>query len=162
MASVKQAFGGATGITITLASLASSATVGRESASVDNTTNLYLDALVQVKIKTGAGAPANDKAVYVYIAGSVDNGTTWPDPATGADASITITSTSNTLKLGAVINVVSAATNYISEPISVASLFGGSMPTKWSIVVINFAGQALDTTEANHTKQYNGVSQTVI
>jgi hypothetical protein len=160
MSNVKQAFGGVTAITCTLASLASSATVGRESASVDNSSNLWLDALAQVQIKTGAGAVGNDKAVYIYVAASVD-GSTWSDTATGADAGITINNPTQ-LRLGAVISVAAAATTYIAEPFSIAALFGGSMPYKWSLVVINFAGQALDSTEGSHVKQYNGVYQTIV
>ena len=68
----KIAYGSSTGITCTLASLASSATVGRTCTAVVNTSNLFDDVLVTLAIKTGAGAPANDKAVYAYLFGSED------------------------------------------------------------------------------------------
>jgi hypothetical protein len=63
MATQKQALGASAALTITLNSLASSATAARESTVVDNGTNLYMDALVTVIAKLAAGSPANDKAV---------------------------------------------------------------------------------------------------
>ena len=56
MANIKVAYGTeAQAITCSLApgsvGLANSATVGRESTAIDNTSNLFLDALVQVQIK---------------------------------------------------------------------------------------------------------------
>src|SRR5438093_2203294 len=78
---VKTAYGTtATAITITLTSLASSATAGRQSTPVDNTSNLFLDALVQVQltVPTG-GSSANDKCAYVYVFATAD--TTTPNYA---------------------------------------------------------------------------------
>jgi hypothetical protein len=160
MASIKQAFGGIQPISITLASLASAASAGRESVAIDNSANLYLDALVQVKVTLIAGTIGGDQAVYVYVAGSSD-GTIWPDAVTGLDAIITINNPTQ-LRLGTVIYTPTQSLAYISSPFSVASLFGGVMPMKWSIVVRNFSGIALSGTEGNMTKQYNGVYQTVL
>jgi hypothetical protein len=64
-------------ITITINSLASSATAGRASTAVDNSSNLFLDALVTVKISFPNLAVANDQAVYVYAYGTSDGGTTY-------------------------------------------------------------------------------------
>lgn len=132
--------------TCTLNSLASSATAGRESNSRDNTTDLYDDVLVQVKVKMGTGSSANDSAVYVYAAGSYDSGTTWPDAVTGADAAITFNNPTQ-LRLLGVIQVASGTVTgivYIMEPKSLAAVFGGAVPPKWSIQVRNYSGVALD------------------
>src|SRR4051794_10240887 len=61
-------------ITITLNSLASSATAGRQSTVIDNRTNLFMDALVAMllTIPTG-GTVANDKCVYVKLFGTADD-----------------------------------------------------------------------------------------
>ena len=162
MATIESLYGtnGVT-ITITLTSLADSATAFRESTPVDNSSNLYLDALVQVKIKLAAsGTIGNDKKVYVYAAGSVDGGTTWPDNATGADATTTFTNPTN-LKLIGVIDctayVTSTQQQFISEPFSVAAAFGGILPKKWSVVIQNRTNIAFTSTSTDHVVQYQGI-----
>jgi hypothetical protein len=77
-------------ITITINSLASSATAGRASTAVDNSSNLFLDALVTVKISFPNLAVANDQAVYVYAYGTSDGGTTYTGAITGTDAAYTM------------------------------------------------------------------------
>ena len=143
-------------LTVTLASLASSATAGRESTAVDNRTNLFLDALVTVKIKLTTGTPGNDKAVYVYAYGSVDDGTTYPDAVTGTDAAITLNDPVN-LRLIGVINAVAQSTTYKSGPFSVAAAFGGVLPAFWGIVIRNYTGIAFTATGGDHAAVYQGV-----
>lgn len=142
-------------ITITLASLANAGQ--RESTAIDNTTNKYLDALVMLKMKTHASsASTGDKAIYVYAYGTVDNGTTYTDTATGSDAAITLTSPPNMRLLG-VINAPTAATTYKGGPWSVAAVFGGILPAKWGIVVENKTGFSLDATGGSFVAQYQGI-----
>src|SRR4051812_23081962 len=103
-ADLKEKFGAVTTLTCTLTSLASSATGGRESAAVDNTTDLFLDVDVWATIKTqNSGSIGNDKAVYVYAWGSLNN-TDFSDAVTGADAAITLNDPTQLALLG-VINV---------------------------------------------------------
>lgn len=155
MATIKSLYGTSNqAITVTLASLASGS--ARESASVDNRTNLYLDAMVLLKLKTGAGAIGSDPYAYIYAAGTVDDGTTWPDTVTGADAAITLNTTTQLVRLG-VVWLGAVSTTYKAGPFSVAAAFGGSMPAMWSIVVKNNCGVALDATEASHAKLYQGI-----
>jgi hypothetical protein len=137
--------------TCTLASLANNA--ARSSAAVDNSTNLYLDALVQMQIKSGTGTSASG-TVLVYAYGTTDGGTTYPEGA-GTDTGVTLTVPTN-LKLIGTINVVADSTTYKSDPVSVAGAFGGILPQKWGIVVLNQSGAALDSTEGNHKKLYQG------
>lgn len=142
MSDVKEVFGSATSITITLNSLASSSTAGREATAIDNSTTLYLDALVQFVLATGSGTIGSTPYAFIYAIASADGGTTWPDPATGSDAAITV---GGQVK-GGILDVVSlpaASTTYKSQPRSVASIFGGVLPPKWSIVVLNSCGVAL-------------------
>jgi len=141
-------------ISITLASLASGS--ARESASVDNSVNLFLDVLVMLKLKTGSGTIGADPYAYVYAIGTVDGGTTWTDPATGADAAITLTKNTKAHLLG-VVNLAAVTTTYIGGPWSLAGAFGGVVPKKWSIAVLNNCGVALDATEGNHAKLYQGI-----
>lgn len=159
MADIKQAYGTSTALTLTLASLSSSTTTGRESTAVDNSSNKFLDALVQVKIALQTGTPANDKAVYIYCYGSED-GSTYTDNATGTDASITLR-VPTALKLAGIIPCPdSGALTYEGHPFSVASCFGGVLPRKWGIVVRNYTGVTFSATEGDHSYKYTGIYAT--
>jgi len=160
MAVTKITYGTSTAITCTLASLASSATAGRCSTAVDNTSNLYDDAIVTLSVTSGAGTMANDKAVYVYVYGSED-GTNYDieeSNTLGSDAAYTINSPTNH-KLAAVLNILTEAKVYTAV-FSVAQVYGGVMPRKWGLIIVNFSGQALNGTEGNHIKTYTGITYT--
>ena len=144
------------GITITLNTLASSTVfVGRASTAIDNTTNLFQDALVVLKVKT-AGSLVAPAFVTVYAYGTVDGGTTYTEAATGTDAGLTLTNPPNARIIG-VISTPVTATTYIAGPWSVAAAFGGVLPDHWGIVVVNTSGAAFDTTEGNFSKTFQGV-----
>src|SRR6266508_279754 len=74
-------------ITITLASLGASATVGRESTVIDNTSNVYLDVLLFLFFETGT--VAGNKQILAYLYGTVDGGSTYTEACTGTDAGFT-------------------------------------------------------------------------
>lgn len=157
MANIKEVFGTSTAITITLNNLASSATAGREATAVDNTANLYLDALVTVILAIGAGTIANDQCAYIYAAGSED-GTNYTDNATGSDAAITPNVPTN-LKLIAVVAMPTQSLTY-KVVFSIAAAFGGILPRKWSIIVRNYCGIALSA--SGNSASYSGVYATVV
>lgn len=157
-ANVNVAFGTSTSITQTLASLATGS--ARESTAVDNSSNLYLDALVRVQVKLQSGSPASDKTVYVYAYGSED-GTNYTDNATGSDAAITLRAPSNLDHIGAIATPDSGALTYKSRPMGVAKAFDGILPRAWGIVVENKTNITFDATEGNHAKAYSGVFATV-
>lgn len=156
MADIKSEYGTSSALTITLASLASSQDAGRESTAVDNATNKFIDALVQVKIKLQAGTPSADRAVYVYAYGSED-GTTYTDNATGTDAAITLTNPPNMKLIGIIVCPDAGALSYESQPMSVAKAFDWLLPRKWGIVVRNNTGVAFDATGGNHAAKYTGI-----
>lgn len=160
MAVTKITYATSAAITCTINTLASSATVGRSCLAIDNSSNLYDDALVALAIKTGAGAPANDKAIYAYIFGSED-GTNFDQEesnAPGTDAAYTINAPT-IFKGPIVIPVLTAAKVYL-KTFTIAQFFGGVMPRKWGFIIVNYAGQSLDTTEGNHIKSYTGITYT--
>jgi hypothetical protein len=143
-------------ITITLASLASSTVfVGRASTAIDNTTNVFQDALLLIKITT-AGTLVAPAYVTVYGYGTVDGGTTYTEAATGTDAGITLANPPNARVIG-VLSTPVTATAYIGGPWSVAAAFGGVLPDHWGIIVVNTSGAALNSTEGNHLKLFQGV-----
>lgn len=163
MANVKSAYGAngqAIACTITsLANAAGSYGAGQASTAVDNTTNQFLDALVQVKVKTSASALANDKAVYVYAYGTADGGTDYSDGISGTNGAFTATNPPNLALLG-VINCPAVSTTYVMSPKSVALAFGGVLPDHWGIYVVNFTGQPLDASVGS--AWYQGVYSSVV
>jgi hypothetical protein len=158
MANVKLEYGTSTDITITVGSLAAAS--ARESTAIDNTSDKFEDAEVYLALKLQAGSPSSDKSIYIYSYGSED-GSNYTDNATGSDAAITLRVPSN-LRLSAVIACPdSGALTYKIVIGSIAAAFGGLLPPKWGIVVLNKTGIAFDATAGNHTKKYRGVYHTV-
>jgi hypothetical protein len=160
MSDIKSAYGSPTSLTVTsLQSLASSATAGWQSAVIDNTSTLYLDALVQVVLDFANTAPGSDRAAYVYAYGGLD--TTYTNPASGSEGTITITtivSTQPNIKLLGVIAYNTADEVVESQPMSVAAAFGGVLPPKWGLVILNYSGAALAA--SGNTVTWRGVYAT--
>lgn len=134
-------------ITITLDNLAAvsgspPALVGRSSAAVDNSSTLYLDALVNVNVTLVAGTPSDQKRVFLYVAG-LGFSTGYTDNYAGIDASITLRDPTNLKKLGVLECPDAGGLLYVGGPFSVAQCFGGVMPKKWAIALLNRTGLAL-------------------
>lgn len=158
MSTVKPLYGSNNqAITCTITSLANNAQ--RASAAIDNTSNLYLDALVQVKVKSAAASTSATGTVNVYALGTADGGTDYTDNVTTGDATVTLTAPPNAVLIG-VINVVANAVTYVGGPFSVAQGFGGVLPDHWAIVVENKSGATLDASIGS--AWYQGVQQQVV
>lgn len=134
--------------TCTMNSLATSAggVTGRASTAIDNSVNQYVDYLVQVTVKNGAGSIAANKGwwIYAYGVGSAN----YDDGITGTDAGFTRTDPPNLPLLG-FLNAPASATQYISRQFSIASVFGGTCPYKWGIFVANDTNITADATAGN-------------
>lgn len=141
-------------ITLTIASLANNGQ--RQSTVIDNSSNLFLDALVFLKIKSAAASTSATGYVNVYAFGTVDGGTTYSENAGASDAAITLTSPPN-MRLIGVVNVVANATTYYSGLMSVAAAFGGILPERWGLVIENRTGATLDATGGSHAAIYQGI-----
>jgi hypothetical protein len=146
MADLKLAYSSVQTMTVTnLHSLASSQTAGWQSAVVDNTSNLYEDALVQVVLDFAASAAANDRAAYVYAFGGIESGV-YSNPASGSEGAITLTNITTTAQNLRLIGVVAYNTTgevAESSPMSVGAAFGGDLPPYWGLVIMNYSGAAL-------------------
>jgi hypothetical protein len=154
----KIAYANSVGLTITLNSLAASTTVGRQATVVDNSANLYDDVLVTVAISTSASAIGSSKTVAVYVSGSED-GTNFDqdDGVMGAsDAAYTVNSPTN-LKQGVILYCPTSSKVY-NATFSLAALWGGVMPRKWTIVVANDTNQAL--LSSGNSASYTGITYT--
>ena len=161
-----------TALTITLASLANDSTnklAGQQSDIIDNTTNVDLDHLLTGNIRAGTTPTAgNTIEVWAYAATKVVSGTsTYPDTLTGAGTAAKTLTSSNVknaaLRLVATITVdATTGRDYPIAPVSIAQLFGGSLPPKWGVFVINASAVALDSTAGNHWMHYYRIqAQTV-
>lgn len=156
MATIKEALSSVNSMTVSnLNNLASSQTAGWQSDVVDNSTDLYVDAIVQVIVDMANTAPANDKALYVYAYGGLE--TTYTNPASGTQGCITIVNPS-VLKLIGVIPYGTADEVIESQPMSVAAAFGGVMPQKWGIMIINYTGAAIAS--SGNSVKWTGVTYT--
>ncbi len=135
MATRTLSYGSATGVTITLADLASSATAGRKSTAV-TCAGEPLGVLEVIIAMANADTLGADKGTHVWIARSVDGGTAYDDGATSEDAAYTHAAPPNMQYLGMVStpvkNVTYSRRFWIYDP-----------PEKFIVVVRNYAGIAL-------------------
>jgi hypothetical protein len=158
MSSIKSLYGSNNqAITCTITSLTN--TSKRQSTAIDNTANLFLDALVTVKVKSGASGTATTGYVSVYAYGTSDGGSNYSDGMSGTDGSATLTSPPN-MRLIGIINVVANSSTYVGGPFSVAAAFGGILPDHWGIVVDNETAGTLDASVGS--AWYQGVQQQVV
>jgi hypothetical protein len=160
MATVKQAFGTATAFTKTNANLANSATAGWMSNAIDNTTTLALDALVTIELAAVNTAPANSKAVFLYAFAIVDSagsaytgsGDTVPSGSEGTLTFPDVTANAIPMPLLGVVPypVQNKAIN--GGPFSVAACFGGTLPPKWGVAMVNHTGMTLSVTNIKYVE----------
>lgn len=150
----KLVYGTAADITITLASLATSSTllVGRESTAVDNSSNLFLDYLVSGKITTGT-SPTTAKQIQVWCVASWD-GTTYPAGFAGSDAAgPTLIAENKNSALQLIASMATVATSDVAYHFtckSIAALYGGFCPKKFSVFVTHDTAVNLNATGGNH------------
>lgn len=161
MAEIKVAYAASVALTWT-AAIASSTTAARECTAVDNTTTLYDDVRVMISIVFPNSAPANDKTVYVYAAGYDSTLGYGGSPAlTGTDAAITLdadfTTNPPAMRLAGAFWQVQNKTRTFEIP-SMATVFGGVLPPKWGLVLVNYSGQTLTTV----TARYVGITYTSV
>lgn len=151
-------------LTITLASLASSSslTAGRVATQTDNSTNLYDDYLLSAFIKAGTSPTAG--TIEVWVVPETDD-TTRPDGLSATDAAYTATSrdilTAEAALAWSVATDTTTGRTYYMRKTSIAALFGGVCPRKFSVFVVHSMVAALDSTGANHQVTIEGVQETI-
>ena len=154
--------GASAALTISLASLASSATfvAGQESTAIASA-NPTIDYLLGGKITVGT-TPTINTQIQVWVYGSVNDTPTYPDVLDGTDSVETITSAgirNAALALAAVMDVDATTSDraYWFAVRSVAALFGGVLPKNWGIFVTHNTGVNLNATAGNHVINYTPV-----
>jgi len=157
------AYTAAATITISPASLASSATfvAGREATAVSNSSNLFVDALLSGQITVGT-TPTIDTQIEIWVFAARNETPTWPDVMDGTDSAETWSSVgvrNGAARRVAVLNVDSTTSDraYEFSGISIAEAFGGTMPDDWSAWVTHNTGVALNATGGNHVMEYIGI-----
>lgn len=136
-----------------LALLANSATVGWQSDRISNLGNKSIDYEIAVYFHMTATAPANDKAVYIWLAPwfTTDAGTTWLAPsigtttAMGGTASACTIASPNNLRLLGILNYTTTAMQ-LRDTFLLSNAFGSSVPDAWGLVVTNYSGAAIGST----------------
>lgn len=162
MADLKVKYAAKVTITLSSAGLATSATrvAGQESTQIDNTVNLYVDALVEGKIATGTTPTAGQIDIWVY-ASHTSLAATPRDVIDGLDSAETFTDEQSRNSLMRLAHVIATdATSdqvYQFGPFSVAALFGGTLPPFWGLFVSHSTVAALNAVAGNHLYEYTGV-----
>lgn len=141
-------------ITITPGALASGS--ARQSAAkttpTSSTINLE-DYRILVQIATQATTtPAGSKAIYVWIYESED-GTAWSGNAGSTDAAITLDSPHQFIAGTTIAHAVSAGTR--AAAFSLRNACGGSIPSRWGIIIENQTGMSFSATTVVCQKIYN-------
>jgi hypothetical protein len=164
--SVLEAFGTAGTFTIANANLASSATAGWMSNTIDNTTNLYLDYLIQIELAAVNTAPASNQAIYLFAFGITDpanaNFTSTGDGTpTGSEGTLTYPNVASLPIVAPILGTIpygvqNRAIN--GGPFSIARCFGGVCPPKFCIGMVNLSGMTLSVTAIRYRGVYNTVA----
>lgn len=141
-----------------------SLTGGYESATVDNTVNLYLDYQAKMKVTTGT-TPTVDKTIELWVVPCVD-GTNWPDVFDGTTSVETATSRDilfGSARLAASVKT-DATSNRAYELVapSVAELFGGFCPQKFVLFLSHDTGAPLNATAGNHALTMAALHESVV
>jgi len=164
MSDVKLAYGSSSALTITLASLASDISlIGGRQATVIDATGGLIDILLSGKIKTGT-SPTTARQIEVHAIAPLDD-SNWPDAFGASDAAVTISSVEvkgvicNPVAIMPITSTTGAV--YSFSGVSLAALFGGTLPPKIVIWVVHNCAVALDSTGGNHALYMKPVYATV-
>ena len=140
-------------------------TAGVESTAIDNSTNLYVDALVSGLWTCGTTPTANTECrVYVYA--QSDDSPTYQDVFDGTSSAETVTSAGvlvGVVKLLGTMYIDATTSNraYYLAPTSVAERFGGVLPKRWGLFIAHNTGVNSNSTAGNHVWKYVGIKYDV-
>lgn len=165
---VTQTYSANTAITFDISSLATSSTfvAGRESTQIDNTTNMYVDAMVTCDGILGHASTAPTIGQYIGLwcwGADTSLATTAIDTLDGTDSAETLSHESVLRSLNFVaspaVTVATAALTYHIQPFSVAQLFGGILPKFWGLYLAHNHTGALAAAQSG-IWAYSGITYT--
>lgn len=153
-------------LTITLASLATSATfiTGRQSTIVTNASNRFIDYLVTGQITVGT-SPTLDKEIRIYAfcpTKFASSSFSYPVATTTelgeSDAAATFEAYQlDGLRLAAAMRCIATSDREYTFAFSLASLYGGIVPVKWGVFVSHNTAVNLNSTAGNHWIHWTGI-----
>lgn len=152
MSDIKQAFSTqSSALTVTnLNNLSSSLTGGWCSAPITNTTDLYADILLEITLTFAGTAPGSQKCVFVYAYegdGSVyeTTGAATGGTPSGSEGTITFPDITASQVGFHVVGVIPYSATGVAQTryFSLAQAFGGFIPPKWGIALVNASGAAI-------------------
>lgn len=162
-------YGTATAGTLTLTSLATSATLvaGQQSAIIDNTSTQAIDYNVRLKTKLGATGTANTQIEIWAFAGLASSA---EFPHDDSDATLGTTTAAKTLSASKKaqmkllhiqpIGSDGASATYDILIGGIALAFGGVCPPYWGIWVVHNTGGNLSATAGDHVFTYQPITYT--
>lgn len=157
-ANIKVAFAADAAITMDLSALAASSTlvIGRESTSINNTSNLYLDYVVSGNVISGTTPTAGGEMRVAYVQPYEDT-PSWPDGFSGSDSGQTLTNTAIRDKYPIGWSGDYSTTSNVTYPIvsalTLAQAFG-VVPNYFLIYFAHSMTAALKT-DAGNTNSFN-------
>jgi hypothetical protein len=166
-ADLKIAYVADAAFTIDLSALAASSTLvaGRESTSISNTSNNYIDYRISGSFISGTTPTAGGEARLSYVA-PIEDAPTWPDVFDGTDSAETITNTAIRDKLPIGWSGDYSTTTNVTYPIvgalTIAQAFG-ICPSHFLLFFSHSMTAALKTDSANtNSIYYKGIYFTSI
>lgn len=168
-ADAKVAYAASAEYTITLGGLATSSTLlaGRESDSVSNASNKYLDELVAGFIVVGSVGATLNTFIEVHAVGSLNDTPMFPDVFDGADSAESVTSAGIKAAICrpvavALVDATTAERVYPFSPVGIRQSFGDGLPSAHVIFVTHSTGANLaggsPTQAIFHTPIYATIS----
>ncbi len=138
---------------------------GRSGTPFSNATTLYVDVEISGTFKTATSLTLNTY-IEVYLAAAMyGNASQLTANCPTSEAAFTPGVEKSLLQLVTTVAVTSTATTaerqYDWGPYSIASLYGGTLPSHFNWVVFQNTGQPLATSTAtSHTVAYRGITYT--
>ena len=164
MADRKIAYAATGAITFTsINSLAASSSLlaGAESNTIDNSSTLALDVLISGKVTAGSSPTAG--AIEVWVVPQLEDTPTWPDVFDGTDSAESATSrdilTAGARLAWSVLTDTTSSRVYYMPPTSVAALFGGVVPKKFTLFAVHSMVAALPS--SGHTFWQQAITETI-
>lgn len=157
-------YGTPTAITITLASLATSAdwTAGRESTAV-SVADPVTDHIISGKVTTGT-SPTVSTQIQVWVYAQHDDSPTYPDVFDGTDSAETATSANvrNSALYPAASVIIDSTSDrtYWIRPFSLKEVCG-YLPKRYGIFVAHNTAVNLNSTGGNHEFKYTPIYENV-
>lgn len=150
---LKVTYGTNTSMTLTTTTM-SNATY-RQGPVIDNSSDKYVDALVQLTVVPATSGTGSTGHIIAFAYGTVDGGTTYPDNVTGTAGDLTPYSPVGLVPIGVIPCNANSGTqaSFKSNPMSVARAFGGILPQKWGIVYMNLSGATLPASSISASYQ---------